>query len=227
MIAVDLSETLVRELNGRLHALPPDTNERHWRILNPKGRHALAVGLSAPIEVEIDGHAGYYCAGMNKEATVVVNGHCGVGVAENIMSGEVRVRGNASQSAAASGQGGLVVIEGDASARCGISMKGVDIVVGGSVGHMSAFMAQSGHLVVCGNAGASLGDSIYEAVLYVQGTVESLGADCIEKEMTPAHRETLAGLLARAGIAADPKRFRRYGSARKLYNFHIDHADAY
>ena len=30
-----------------------------------------------------------------------------------------------------------------------------------------------------------------------------------------------------AGIKADAKRFRRYGSARKLYNFHTDHADAY
>jgi methylamine---glutamate N-methyltransferase subunit B len=227
MISVDLAQSSIRELNERLHKLPPDTNERAWRVLNPKGAHAIAAGLTVPIEVIVDGHAGYYCAGMNKEATVIVNGHAGVGLGENIMSGEVRVKGNASQSAAASGQGGLVVIEGDASARCGISMKGVDIVVGGSVGHMSAFMAQSGSLVVCGDAGASLGDSIYEAKLYIQGKVESLGADCIEKKMTPEHVAKLERLLARAGIKADAKRFKRYGSARKLYNFHTDHADAY
>jgi methylamine---glutamate N-methyltransferase subunit B len=227
MISVDLAQSSIRDLNERLHKLPPDTNERAWRVLNPKGAHAIAAGLTLPIEVVVEGHAGYYCAGMNKEATVIVNGHAGVGVGENIMSGEVRVKGNASQSAAASGQGGLVVIEGDASARCGISMKGVDIVVGGSVGHMSAFMAQSGSLVVCGDAGASLGDSIYEAKLYIQGKVESLGADCIEKKMTPDHVAKLERLLARAGIKADAKRFKRYGSARKLYNFHTDHADAY
>lgn len=29
--------------------------------------------------------------------------------------------------------------------------------------------------------------SIYEARLYVQGKVESLGSDCIEKKMTPHH----------------------------------------
>jgi len=227
MISVDLAQSSIRDLNERLHKLPPDTNERAWRVLNPKGAHAIAAGLTLPIEVVVEGHAGYYCAGMNKEATVIVNGHAGVGVGENIMSGEVRVKGNASQSAAASGQGGLVVIEGDASARCGISMKGVDIVVGGSVGHMSAFMAQSGSLVVCGDAGASLGDSIYEAKLYIRGKVESLGADCIEKKMTPEHVAKLERLLARAGIKADAKRFKRYGSARKLYNFHTDHADAY
>jgi hypothetical protein len=45
--------------------------------------------------------------------------------------------------------------------------------------------------------------------------------------MTPEHEATLAALLSRAGIDAEVKDFRRYGSARKLYNFHIDHADAY
>ena len=208
MITFDLAAHSVRDLNQRLQSLPPDTNERAWRVLNPKGAHAVVAGLDQPIAVEIDGH-------------------CGVGVAENIMSGEVRVKGNASQSAGASGHGGLLVIEGDASARCGISMKGVDIVVGGSVGHLSAFMAQTGSLVVCGDAGQSLGDSIYEAKLYVQGKVESLGADCVEKRMTEHHLAKLARLLARAGIAADARNFRRYGSARKLYNFHVDHADSY
>lgn len=227
MKTVDLAKTSIRDLNHDLHALSGTTNETHWRVLNPKGQHAIAVGLTVPIEVEIEGHVGYYCAGMNKEAKVVVHGHCGVGIAENIMSGEVRVKGNASQAAAASGHGGLVVIEGDASSRCGISMKGVDIVVGGSVGHMSAFMAQSGSLVVCGDAGSSLGDSIYEARLYIRGAVESLGSDCIEKEMTPHHLAKLGRLLARAGIDADPKQFRRYGSARKLYNFNVDHAEQY
>jgi len=106
-------------------------------------------------------------------------------------------------------------------------MKGIDIVVGGSVGAMSAFMAQSGHMVVCGDTGASFGDSIYEVKLYVQGKVESLGADCIEKKMTQEHVERLQRLLDRAGVKADAKKFRRYGSARKLYNFHVDHADAY
>jgi methylamine---glutamate N-methyltransferase subunit B len=227
MITMDLDAGSVRELNQRLHSLPADTNERVWRVVNPRGKHAIAVGLTLPVELTVEGHAGYYCAGMNQAATVVVDGHCGVGVAENIMSGEVRVRGNASQAAAATGQGGLVVIEGDASARCGISMKGVDIVVAGSIGHMSAFMAQSGSLVVCGGAGESLGDSIYEAKLYVQGMVESLGADCVEKAMTPHHLAKLERLLDRAAIKADPRRFRRFGSARKLYSFNVDHADQY
>jgi hypothetical protein len=38
----------------------------------------------------------------------------------------------------------------------------------------------------------------------------------------------LIRLLRRAGITdLGPQDFKRYGSARKLYNFNIDHADAY
>jgi glutamate synthase domain-containing protein 3 len=103
-------------------------------------------------------------------------------------------------------------------------MKGVEIVVEGSVGHMSAFMAQKGALVVCGDAGDALGDSIYEARLYVRGSVASLGSDCVEKELRDEHAAELAGLLERAGVDADPAGFRRYGSARRLYNFDVDDA---
>jgi len=219
---IDLAVTPLRELNAALHEPEP---EAHWRVLNPRGAHALAAGIDAPIEVDVDGHVGYYCAGMNKQAAVRVHGNVGVGVAENIMSGSVIVDGSASQSAGATGHGGLVSIRGDASARCGISMKGVDIVVHGSVGHMSAFMAQKGRLVVCGDAGDALGDSIYEARLYVRGSVAGLGADCIEKEMRDEHAAELRELLEAAEVeGVDAADFRRYGSARQLYNFHPDNA---
>jgi len=127
----------------------------------------------------------------------------------------------------ATGNGGLLVIKGNASSRCGISMKGIDIVVFGNIGHMSAFMAQSGNLVVLGDAGESLGDSLYEARLFVRGSVKSLGADCIEKEMRAEHIAILQELLERTGAPAKPEEFKRYGSARELYNFNIDNASAY
>ena len=226
---VDLAETPLRELNQRLHDLAGGApGPRRWRVLNPNGAHAVACGLDADVEVEIDGHVGYYCAGMNKRASVRVHGNAGTGVAENMMSGLVVVEGSASQSAGATAHGGLLVVHGDASSRCGISLKGADIVVRGSVGHMSAFMAQTGCLVVCGDAGEALGDSIYETRLYVRGAVAGLGADCVEKEVREEHLEQVRGLLERAGIDdVDPAEFRRYGSARRLYSFHVDNAGAY
>lgn len=223
----DLQIDSVRQLNQALHTAEAVSSIQKWTVSNPAGQHNIAVGVKAPVQIEIQGHAGYYCAGMNQEADIVVHGNVGVGVAENMMSGSVHVKGNASQAAGATAHGGLLVIDGDAGARCGISMKGVDIVVGGSIGHMSCFMGQAGRLVVCGDAGDALGDSLYETRIYVKGTVKSLGSDCIEKEMRAEHIEELSELLAKAGFAEDASQFKRYGSARQLYNFKVDNASAY
>jgi glutamate synthase domain-containing protein 3 len=226
MQTIDMATTPLRALNSALQAAAA-SGEGQWEIVNPKGSHAVAVGLDGPIAVTIKGSTGYYCAGMNKAATVHVTGSVGPGVAENMMSGHVIIEGDASQYAGATGHGGLLVIKGNASSRCGISMKGIDIVVHGNIGHMSAFMAQSGNLVVLGDAGDALGDSLYEARLFVRGSVKSLGADCVEKEMRPEHIEILRDLLDRSGADAKPEDFKRYGSARQLYNFHVDNAGAY
>ena len=87
----DLSASPLRELNARLHALAAD-GPRRWRVIHPNGAHNVAVGLDADVEVDVEGHVGYYCAGMNQRATVRVHGNAGVGVAENIMSGHGRGR---------------------------------------------------------------------------------------------------------------------------------------
>ena len=232
MPTIDLSAGDLRTLNQTLQTAARDvsaskSNETEWIIENPRGSHAIAVGLDGPLDVRVKGSTGYYCAGMNKEASILVEGSAGPGVGENMMSGTVVIDGDASQYAGATGRGGLLVVKGNAASRCGISMKGIDIVVHGNIGHMSAFMAQSGTLVVCGDAGDALGDSLYEARLFVRGSVKSLGADCIEKEMRPEHLELLADLLDRAGADAKPEEFKRYGSARQLYTFNIDNASSY
>ena len=224
MQTVDLEAEGLRALNAALQAQAQETNQTVWEVVNPRGAHAIAVGLDAPVEVNVRGSTGYYCGGMNKQATIRVHGSAGPGVAENMMSGTVVVEGDASQYAGATGRGGTLVVKGNAASRCGISMKGIDIVVHGSIGHMSAFMAQSGNLVVCGDAGEALGDSIYEARLFVRGSVKSLGADCVEKEMRAEHLDLLGALLRRGACDARPEAFRRYGSARQLYTFKIDNA---
>ncbi len=218
----DLESTTLRAVNQELHQATVGA----FRLINPRGAHAVAAGVRSDIDVEVEGSVGYYCAGMNQIGRVRIDGNASTGLAENMMSGRVHLTGSATMSAGASAHGGLLVIEGNAGARCGISMKGVDIVVGGNVGHMSAFMGQSGNLVVLGDAAADLGDSLYEPNIYVRGDVESLGADCIEKDVRPEDLHTLATLLSNSGLSADPGDFRRYGSARALYNFRPDDIDA-
>ena len=151
MPAVSLSVAKLRDLNAALHKLPKDTNETHWVITDPGGKHAIACGVNLPITIEIMGHVGYYCGGMNSQATIVINGNAGAGGGEHDVGRSAK--GDASQPAGASAAGPS--IEGNASARCGISMKGIDIVVKGSIGAMSAFMAQS-ETSSLGDAGEAL-----------------------------------------------------------------------
>lgn len=226
-VRFDLDQTGVRDLNQFLHHELAASGARHIEVFNPNGRHNIAVGMDAPVSVDIRGHAGYFIGGMNKQARITVHGNVGWSVGENIMSGSIRVKGNASECAGASGHGGLVIIEGDASSRCGISMKGCDIVVGGSVGHMSAFMAQLGTLVVCGDADPGLGDSLYEAVIYVRGTIHGLGADAREEPMGDDDYARVANLLEKAGLDHDLREFKRVASARTLYHWNADHHQEY
>jgi hypothetical protein len=64
----------------------------------------------------------------------------------------------------------------------------------------------------------------------VRGSVAGLGADCVEKPMGAEHVAQVRSLLSRAGIDeddVDAGDFRRYGSARRLYNFHVDNVGSY
>ncbi len=228
LVTLDLKQQSVREINHYLHHALAKEGVQQVEIKHPEGNHSIAVGVDAEVDILIDGHAGYFVAGMNKQARITIAGNVGWSVAENIMSGMVRVQGNASQCAAASGHGGLVVIEGNASNRCGVSMKGVDIVVGGSVGHLSGFMAQAGRMVICGDADAGLGDSLYEAVFYVGGTLHGLGADAREEAMTDQDHAAVRALLDQAGMEDQGvSHFKKIASARTLYHWNADAGQEY
>ena len=218
----DLAHDSLRDLNLYLHKRAALEGMSQIRVRNPDGAHSIACGLDAELDVQIHGHVGYYVAGMNKQATVTVHGNAGPGAAENMMSGRVHVKGFASTAAGASAHGGLLIIDGDGSLRCGISLKGADIVVGGSVGSFSAFMAQAGRIVICGDAEDALGDSLYEAVIYVRGKVRSLGADARFEPMSDADLAAVKNLLAQSGLAHDPGQFKRVASAKSLYHWHAE-----
>ena len=57
-------------------------------------------------------------------------------------------------------------------------------LVAGDVGHMSGFMAQAGTILIGGEAGDFLGDSLYEAVIYIGGKFRSLGSDARVEDLT-------------------------------------------
>jgi formylmethanofuran dehydrogenase subunit C len=144
------------------------------------------------------------------------------------MGGTIRVHGSVSQSTGSSAHGGLIVVEGGASLRTGISLKGGTIAIAGDSGAMAGFMAQAGTILIGGDAGAGLGDSIYEAVIYVAGSIASLGADAQVEELTDTDIAALKALVERAGFDhISPGDVTRVASARELYHFSSAHHGVY
>ena len=78
----DLTLGTPRELNHALHHYNGSGESVAWQVVNASGLHNLAVGMDAPLTVNIEGHVGYYCAGMNKHARITVHGNAGTVVAD-------------------------------------------------------------------------------------------------------------------------------------------------
>jgi len=219
-----------RAVNTALRGLPAGGAAT---VTAPRGRHNLAVGLPDAADIIVDGNAGYFLGGLcgAKDGTgpnITVNGFVGWSVGENLMGGTIRVRGSASQSAGASARGGRILIEGHASLRAGISLKGATVVIAGDAGAMTGFMAQAGTILIGGDAGHALGDSLYEAVIYVHGSIASLGADAIEDEMSDDDVLTVKRLVEESSFDhIDPDRVRKVASARQLYHFATHNHSAY
>jgi methylamine---glutamate N-methyltransferase subunit B len=227
---LDCDELGTRGVNRALR-LFPDGGEAG--VHNPRGRHNLVVGLPDVVSVAIEGNAGYFVGGLcgRRDGTgpeIVVRGFVGWSAGENLMGGTVRVKGSASQSVGSSARGGRIFVEGDASLRAGISLKGATVAIAGNAGAMTGFMAQAGTILVGGDAGHALGDSLYEAVIYVQGRIASLGADAVVEEMTEEDLLTVKRLVADSGFDhIDPDRVTKVASARQLYHFSSHQHSAY
>ena len=221
-LTLDCDQLSVREVNAVLQGLPEGSQVK---VVAPQGRHNLAVGLPRAITITIDGNAGYFVGGLGgapdgNGPDIVVNGFVGWSVGENLMGGTIRVRGSASHSAGSSARGGRIFVEGHASLRAGISLKGGAVAIAGNAGAMTGFMAQAGTILIGGNAGHALGDSLYEAVIYVHGTIASLGADAVVEEMTDDDVLAVKHLVEQSGFDhIDPDRVTKVASARQLYHF--------
>jgi methylamine---glutamate N-methyltransferase subunit B len=216
-VTLQCRDMSTREVNSTLAALPHGATAR---IEEPWGRHNLGVGLTNRISIDINGNSGYFIGGLCDGPAITVHGFVGWSVGENLMNGSVRVLGNASECAGASAHGGTITIHGDASSRAGISLKGGNVLVAGDVGHMSGFMAQAGLMLVGGDAGHALGDSLYETVIYVAGSISSLGSDAQIEDLTDEDVLTVKRLVGEAGFDhIDPQNVTRVASARHLYNF--------
>ncbi len=88
-------------------------------------------------------------------------------------------------------------------------------------------MAQAGRMVICGDAGDGLGDSLYEAVMYVRGKIRSLGADARIEPMGERDHAAVQRTAGGRRHLAPPREFKRVASARTLYHWNADADQSY
>jgi len=214
----DAHDLTTRQINLELRRLVYEEGVTDVTVRNPGARHSLGVGILVRCRITFEGSLGYFGCGMIDGPEVHITGRVGWSACENMMSGVVVIDGNAGSLTGAALRGGDVVVKGRVGARSGIDQKGGTILILGDAGSMTGFMMQRGRLIICGDAGPGLGDSMYEGVIYVGGTVKSVGIDCVPGEWTDADTELIERKFSIYGLGAPP-RFQKFVCGKKLYNY--------
>ncbi len=217
---VDADNKTTSEVNAAIRQLM-DEGYGSIVVKNPRGKHALGVGILNRLNLIFEGSLGYFGVGLIDGPNVRINGRVGWSCGENMMSGTVIIEKNAGSTFGAAIRGGDLICKGSVGSRTGIDMKGGTIIVGSDTGALSGFMMQRGRMIVCGNAGKNLGDSMYDGTIYIGGRIQSLGVDAVTSELTTLDKQWLTrklrmyGLLPNEGVG----HFTKIVAGRQLWNY--------
>lgn len=210
MAQVDLSELSVRAANERIRELGAAGEDID--VLNPDARHHIGVGLTSPVHVNVQGSAGYFCAGLTDGPRFVVENNVGWGLADNMLGGSVVVKGNAGAIAGVAIRGAEVVIHGNMGSRAGQVMKEGTLLCAGAASFMAGYMMYGGRIVILGSSGARLGEDMTGGAIYTAGKVDDLGSDAMLTDLPADELESLLAFLDKYGLKA-PKTFQKIVNA--------------
>ena len=216
MVSIDLAELSVREANARLRTLG-EAGEA-VEILNPDARHHIGVGLTAPIDVHVQGSAGYFCAGLTDQARFHVSHNVGWGVGDNMYSGSVVVGGNAGAIPGVAIRGAEIVIKGNMGSRAGQVMKAGTLCCAGNANFMAGYMMYGGRIIILGDSGERVGEDMSSGEIFVAGNVQDLGSDAMLTDVDAEELQSVYEFLDRYGIKA-PKGFSKIVNAGKKLRY--------
>ncbi|NYB52607.1 MAG: tributyrin esterase [Methanobacteriaceae archaeon] len=219
-LKINAQEITPRELNRTIKKAAKE-NDRII-IENPNAMHYLVAGLTEPVDVVIDGSAGYFAATMIHGARVHINGNAGWFPADNMTQGEVVIEGSAGDGVGQGIYGGTVVVRKDVGSRTGEIMKNGTIIVGGNSGFMSGLFMMGGQIIVLGDISDDAGESIIRGTIYVGGKIKSLGKNAKIEELEDEEREKLKELLEKYQFQLTPEEYQKFRkivprSARPFY----------
>jgi glutamate synthase domain-containing protein 3 len=179
-------------------------------IKNPNAMHYMAAGLTEPVEVLIDGSAGYFVGTMIHGAKIHINGNAGWFPADNMTEGEVIIDGSAGDGVGQGIYGGVVVVKRDAGSRTGEIMKNGTIIIGGNSGFMSGLFMMGGRIIVLGDISNDAGESIIRGAIYVKGDIKSLGKNAKVEVINDKDKEELIELLTNYGFQLTEDEYKNF-----------------
>ena len=210
MVSLDLAELSVRDANTQLRKLG-EAGE-NIEVLNPDARHHIGVGLTALVDVMVNGSAGYFCAGLTDQARFTVTHNVGWGVGDNMYSGSVVVGGNAGAIPGVAIRGAEIVIKGNMGSRAGQVMKAGTLCCVGNANFMAGYMMYGGRIIILGDSGERLGEDMSSGEIFVAGKVQDLGSDAMLTDISQSEVDSLREFLDRYEIKA-PKSFSKVVNA--------------
>jgi len=216
MVALDLATLSVRDANAQLRTLGEAGED--VEILNPDARHHIGVGLTAPINVTVQGSAGYFCAGLTDQAQFNVSHNVGWGVGDNMYSGSVVVGGNAGAIPGVAIRGAEIVIKGNMGSRAGQVMKAGTLCCAGNANFMAGYMMYGGTIIILGDSGERVGEDMSSGEIFVAGKVEDLGSDAMLTDLDQKEIEEIHAFLDRYGLKA-PNGFSKIVNAGKKLRY--------
>ncbi len=210
MVSLDLAILSVRDANTQLRTLGEAGED--VEILNPDARHHIGVGLTSPINVTVQGSAGYFCAGLTDQARFSVSHNVGWGVGDNMYSGSVVVGGNAGAIPGVAIRGAEIVIKGNMGSRAGQVMKAGTLCCVGNANFMAGYMMYGGSIIILGDSGERVGEDMSSGEIFVAGKVQDLGSDAMLSDLDQKEVEGIHEFLDRYDIKA-PKGFSKIVNA--------------
>ncbi len=198
MATIDLSTLPMRTANEVIRGY--GATHQDIDVLNPDAKHYIAVGLTNPVKVSIQGSAGYFCGGLSDGPHINVKNNVSWGVGDNMLSGSIIVGGNAGAIAGEALRGGEIVIRGNMGSRAGQVMKKGTLCCGGNSSFMAGYMMYGGRMIIVGNSGEKVGENMAGGEIYVGGEIESLGSDTMITSPTPEETASVMTFLAKYDI---------------------------
>jgi glutamate synthase (NADPH/NADH) large chain len=193
MATIDLSDMPIRTANevikgyGAIH--------QDVAIVNPDAKHYIAVGLTNPITIHIQGSAGYFCGGLGDGPTIHVKKNVSWGVGDNMLAGSIVVEGNAGAIAGEALRGGEIIIKGNMGSRAGQVMKKGTLCCGGSASFMAGYMMYGGRMIILGNSGERVGENMAGGEIFIGGDIYSIGCDAKAVEATEEEHDEILSFL--------------------------------